>query len=33
VLGDVRFNEKGDAARPGYVLYVWHNGKYDTLKM
>jgi branched-chain amino acid transport system substrate-binding protein len=33
VLGDVRFNEKGDATRPGYVLYVWHNGKYDTLKM
>jgi len=33
VLGDVRFNQKGDATRPGYVLYVWHNGKYDTLKM
>lgn len=33
VLGDVRFNEKGDATRPGYVLYVWHNGKYDALKM
>jgi branched-chain amino acid transport system substrate-binding protein len=33
VLGDIKFNEKGDATRPGYVLYVWHNGKYDALKM
>jgi branched-chain amino acid transport system substrate-binding protein len=33
VLGEIKFNEKGDATRPGYVFYVWHNGKYDTLKM
>ena len=33
VLGDIRFNEKGDATRPGYVVYIWHNGKYDVLKM
>jgi branched-chain amino acid transport system substrate-binding protein len=33
VLGDIRFNAKGDATRPGYVVYVWHNGKYDTVKM
>ncbi len=33
VLGDIRFDQKGDATRPGYALYVWHNGKYDMLKM
>jgi branched-chain amino acid transport system substrate-binding protein len=33
VLGDIRFNQKGDATRPGYVIYFWHNGKYDILKM
>lgn len=33
VLGDIRFDAKGDATRPGYVLYVWHDGRYDYLKM
>ena len=32
VLGDIRFNQKGDATRPGYVLYVWHNGKREEMK-
>ncbi|WP_342641189.1 branched-chain amino acid ABC transporter substrate-binding protein [Rhodoligotrophos ferricapiens] len=29
VLGTVSFDEKGDVKAPGYVWYVWHNGKYD----
>ena len=28
VLGDLKFNDKGDVTLPGYVMYVWHNGKY-----
>jgi branched-chain amino acid transport system substrate-binding protein len=33
VLGDIRFNQKGDATRAGYAVYIWHNGKCDMLKM
>jgi branched-chain amino acid transport system substrate-binding protein len=29
VLGKIRFDKKGDVTAPGYVFYVWHNGKYD----
>jgi branched-chain amino acid transport system substrate-binding protein len=28
VLGDVSFNAKGDISSPGYVLYVWKDGKF-----
>jgi branched-chain amino acid transport system substrate-binding protein len=29
VLGKIRFDKKGDVTAPGYVFYVWHDGKYD----
>ena len=29
VLGKIGFDKKGDVTAPGYVWYVWHNGKYD----
>jgi branched-chain amino acid transport system substrate-binding protein len=29
VLGNIGFDAKGDVAAPGYVVYVWKNGKYD----
>ncbi len=28
-LGHIGFDAKGDVAAPGYVMYVWKNGKYD----
>jgi branched-chain amino acid transport system substrate-binding protein len=28
VMGRIGFNAKGDVTAPGYVLYVWRNGKY-----
>ena len=28
VLGKIGFNAKGDMDAPGYVFYVWKNGKY-----
>lgn len=31
VLGDLSFDKKGDVTLPGYVFYVWKNGKYDYL--
>ena len=31
VLGDVKFDDKGDVALPGYVFYEWKNGTYDYL--
>jgi branched-chain amino acid transport system substrate-binding protein len=31
VLGPVRFDAKGDADLPGYVLYEWRDGRFDTL--
>ena len=32
VLGDVKFDAKGDVTLPGYVFYEWKDGKYDYLK-
>lgn len=32
VIGEVDFNAKGDVTLPGYVVYAWHNGKYDYVK-
>ncbi len=32
VLGELSFDKKGDVTLPGYVVYVWHNGKYDYFK-
>ncbi|MCP5365101.1 MAG: branched-chain amino acid ABC transporter substrate-binding protein [Hyphomicrobiales bacterium] len=29
VLGEIGFDEKGDVTAPGYVVYVWKDGKYD----
>jgi len=29
VLGSIGFDAKGDVTAPGYVVYVWHDGKYD----
>jgi branched-chain amino acid transport system substrate-binding protein len=33
VIGTVRFDQKGDSTLPGYVVYVWHDGKYAPLAM
>jgi branched-chain amino acid transport system substrate-binding protein len=33
VIGTVRFDRKGDSTLPGYVVYVWHDGKYVPLAM
>lgn len=32
VLGKLKFNDKGDVTLPGYVMYQWHDGKYDYYK-
>ncbi len=32
VLGKIGFDEKGDVTAPGYVFYVWKDGKYDYYK-
>ncbi len=32
VLGSIGFDKKGDVTAPGYVFYVWSNGKYDYAK-
>jgi branched-chain amino acid transport system substrate-binding protein len=32
VLGTVRFDAKGDADLPGFVVYEWRDGRYDTLQ-
>lgn len=32
VLGTIGFDKKGDVTAPGYVFYVWKNGKYDYAK-
>lgn len=29
ILGNISFDAKGDVAAPGYVVYVWKDGKYD----
>jgi branched-chain amino acid transport system substrate-binding protein len=31
VIGRVSFDTKGDADIPGYVLYEWRDGRFDTL--
>lgn len=31
VLGELSFDDKGDVTLPGYVFYVWKDGKYDYL--
>ena len=31
VLGEMEFNDTGDVALPGYVVYEWKNGTYDYL--
>jgi ABC-type branched-subunit amino acid transport system substrate-binding protein len=28
VLGNIRFNEKGDTTTPAYRVYVWRGGRY-----
>ena len=33
VLGDVKFDAKGDVTLPGYVFYEWKNGTYDYLEV
>ena len=32
VIGSIAFDKKGDVVNPEYVLYVWHNGKYEEQK-
>jgi branched-chain amino acid transport system substrate-binding protein len=32
VLGKIGFDKKGDVTAPGYVFYVWKNGKYDYVQ-
>lgn len=32
VLGKIGFDEKGDVKAPGYVFYVWKDGKYDYVQ-
>lgn len=32
VLGQIGFDAKGDVTAPGYVFYVWHDGKYVYAK-
>ncbi|MCP3054695.1 branched-chain amino acid ABC transporter substrate-binding protein [Aurantimonas marianensis] len=29
VIGDLKFDDKGDVTLPGYVVYEWSNGEYD----
>ncbi len=32
VIGDLKFDDKGDVTLPGYVLYEWKDGKYDYVE-
>jgi branched-chain amino acid transport system substrate-binding protein len=32
VLGEIGFDDKGDVTAPGYVWYVWNNGRYDRIE-
>jgi branched-chain amino acid transport system substrate-binding protein len=32
VVGPIVFDKKGDVLNPDYVLYVWHDGKYEEQK-
>ncbi|MGH6945926.1 MAG: branched-chain amino acid ABC transporter substrate-binding protein, partial [Kiloniellales bacterium] len=31
VLGEIGFDDTGDVTAPGYVWYIWHDGKYDYM--
>jgi branched-chain amino acid transport system substrate-binding protein len=31
VLGTLQFDKKGDVLNPQYVVYTWHNGKYQEM--
>jgi len=31
VVGDIKFDKKGDITAGGYVWYQWHDGKYDEV--
>jgi branched-chain amino acid transport system substrate-binding protein len=31
VLGPIQFDEKGDVTNPKYVMYRWHDGKYEEI--
>jgi len=33
VLGELKFDAKGDVTLPGYVFYEWKGGQYDYIKM
>jgi branched-chain amino acid transport system substrate-binding protein len=33
VIGDLKFDKKGDIVDPKYVFYVWKDGKYDEAKL
>lgn len=33
VIGDIKFDAKGDVTLPGYVVYEWKKGKYDYVDM
>ncbi len=33
VIGDIKFDTKGDVTLPGYVVYEWKGGKYDYVNM
>jgi branched-chain amino acid transport system substrate-binding protein len=32
VVGPIAFDKKGDVVNPAYVLYVWHDGRYEEQK-
>ncbi|HEY9057798.1 MAG TPA: branched-chain amino acid ABC transporter substrate-binding protein, partial [Aurantimonas sp.] len=32
VIGDLKFDDKGDVTLPGYVVYEWSNGEYDYVE-
>jgi branched-chain amino acid transport system substrate-binding protein len=32
VVGPITFDKKGDVLNPDYVLYIWHDGKYEEQK-
>jgi branched-chain amino acid transport system substrate-binding protein len=31
VIGDLKFNDKGDVVNPVYVFYKWSKGKYEEI--
>lgn len=32
VLGEIGFDDKGDVTAPGYVWYIWQNGRYHRIE-